>query len=210
MNVLLSYNKMELFNQNYTHNDFEAIADIILNKLILRAGNKRFRICEIEMYLKNQDHPDKYVHSNPDQKSYGKFYFHKYWNGAFKSGTWKGMDIVLGNEDKYFGVLIRSMEDLDTNEFIEGPCRSVNKILEQFNCKDIVELFEKEFIGISQIEMNNNKINLMADDTLEKCDIYKGPRIGLSDKYPDYQNLLYRYAIHINKIKKNRKTFVPI
>lgn len=65
-NILSSYNKMELFNQNYVHNDFETIADIILNKLVLRAGDKKFRICEIEMYLKNQAHEDKYVHSNQD------------------------------------------------------------------------------------------------------------------------------------------------
>lgn len=78
---------MELFNENYTHEDFETISDLILNKMVLNSGNSKYRICEIEMYYKNNSHPDKYVHSNPDQKSYGKFYFHKYWNGAFKSGT---------------------------------------------------------------------------------------------------------------------------
>lgn len=201
---------MELFNQNYVHTDFEIIADIILNKLVLRAGGKKFRICEIEMYLKNQAHNDKYVHSNQDQKSYGKFYFHKYWNGTFKSGTWKGLDIVLGNDNKYFGILIRSIMDLDTNEFIEGPCKSVNKILEQFNCTDVAQLFNNEFAGIDQISMTNEKINLAKDNTLTKLDMFKGPRIGLSDKYPDYQNLLYRYATNITKIKKNRKTFISI
>jgi len=201
---------MELFNQNYTHNDFETIANIILNKLILKAGSKKFRICEIEMYFKNQDHDDKYVHSNPDQKSYGKFYFHKYQNGTFKSGTWKGLDIVLGNDNKYFGILIRSLMDLDTNEFIEGPCKSVNKILEQFNCADVEELFNNEFAGICQISMTDEKINLASVDTLAKLDIFKGPRIGLSDKYPYYQNLMYRYATNITKIKKNRKSFIPV
>lgn len=201
---------MELFNQNYTHNDFETIADIILNKLVLNVGNKKFRICEIEMYFKNNEHPDKYVHSNSDQKSYGKFYFHKYWNGTFKSGTWKGLDIVLGNKDKYFGVLIRSIMDLDTNEFIEGPCRTVNKILEQFNCIDVAELFNNEFGNTEQITIMNEKINLITNNDLEKLEIFKGSRIGLSDKYPDYQNLLYRYATNISKIKKNRKTFIPI
>lgn len=100
--------------------------------------------------------------------------------------------------------------DLDTNEFIEGPCKSVNKILEQFNCADVAELFNNEFAGIDQISMTDEKINLAIDNTLTKLDIFKGPRIGLSDKYPDYQNLLYRYATNIAKIKKNRKSFIPV
>lgn len=206
---------MELFNENYTPEDFETIADIILNKLILRAGTKKFRICEIEMYFKNQAHPDEYVHSNKDQKSYGKFYFHKYHNGTFKSGTWKGLDMVLGNDNKYFGILIRSMMDFDTGEFIEGPCKSVNKILEQFNCTNVSELFDNEFVRGEQISMGQtlaegDKIYLEANKDLEKLDVFKGPRIGLSDKYPNYQNLLYRYATNITKIKKNRKTFILV
>lgn len=201
---------MELFNENYTPDDFETIADIILNKLILKAGTKKFRICEIEMYFKNQAHPDEYVHSNQDQKSYGKFYFHKYYNGTFKSGTWKGLDIVLGNDKKYFGILIRSMMDCDTGEFIEGPCKSVNKILEQFNCTNVLELIDKEFVHGEQISARGEKICLETNKDLEKLDIFKGPRIGLSDKYPNYQNLLYRYATNITKIKKNRKTFIQV
>ena len=201
---------MELFNENYTHEDFETIANLVLNKIILNVKNNKYRICEIEMYLKNDTHPDLYVHSNSDQKSFGKFYFHKYWNGVFKSGTWKGLDIVLGTKDKYFGILIRSIMNLETGEFIEGPCRSVNEILNQFNCLDVAELFATEYNGIKQIGLDDEKLNLSTANDLNKESIYKGPRIGLSDKYPEYQNLFYRYATNIKKIKKNRKTFVPL
>ena len=40
-----------------------------------------------------------------------KLYFHKFKNGSYKEGTFKGMDISLGNSDKniYFGILIWTM-----------------------------------------------------------------------------------------------------
>lgn len=100
--------------------------------------------------------------------------------------------------------------NLKTGEFIEGPCKSVNEIISQFNCVDVAELFAKEYEGINQIALNDNKINLSPNNELIKEDIYKGPRIGLSDKYPEYKNLEYRYATNIKKIKKNRKTFIPV
>lgn len=201
---------MNLFEQTYDHNDFEKIANIILNQLTLNVKNKKFRICEIEMYLRSDAHPDTYTHSNPDQQAFGKFYFHKYATGSFKSGTWKGIDIVLGGPDKFFGILIRSMMNLETCEFVEGPCKCVNMILAQFGLTEVKELFQTDiYTGIKQIGLNDAYICLNQTE-MEKTKIYMGPRIGLSDKYPEYANKNYRYATFIEKIKKNRKTFVQI
>jgi len=196
---------MNLFGQNLTSNEFGDISNQIMNCMVFRIKDKTFRICEIEMYLNNQTHNDPYVHSNQDQKNFGKFYFHKYSNGTYKSGTWKGMDIVLGNQDTYFGILIISIMDLDTNTFIEGPCKCVNKLLEQFDCFDVNELFNKRANPNVQIDLTDNWIRFEKNDLLEKKDIFVGKRIGLSDKYPEYQNKLYRYVIFENKIKKEKK-----
>jgi hypothetical protein len=59
--------KMNLFDKNLNENNFLTISDKILNQIVLHVVNKKFRICEIEMYLKTLTHPDQYVHSNPDQ-----------------------------------------------------------------------------------------------------------------------------------------------
>ena len=60
----------------------------------------------------------------------------------------------------------------------------------------------------------NNKKDLMILDgeviTLSKENIFKGPRIGLSDKYPDFKNALYRYLIYKDKIKKGRKSLISL
>lgn len=201
---------MNLFDKNSTENDFYKISNKILNQLILNVKNKKFRICEIEMYLRTDTHPDLYVHSNSDQLNFGKFYFHKYYNGTYKSGTWKGMDIVLGGPNKYFGILVRSMMDLESGEFIEGPCKCVNKILEQFGFGNVSELFESRPNNQEQISIDDVDLKLEINDQLEIKKIFTGTRIGLSDKYPEYKNKQYRFVIYENKIKKEKKNLIEI
>ena len=195
---------MELFRKDWTEENFNLISDIILNKIVLVTNETKYRICEIEMYLQNEDHKDLYVHCNPDQKNYGTFYFHKYNNGTYKSGTWKGLDIVLGDKNKYFGILIRSIMNLDTEQFIEGPCRCVNTILHEFSCETVADFFanKKTQITLDDCELYLEKSNL------EPKDIYIGTRIGLSNKYPEYKNKMYRYVIYQNKIKKEKKSLI--
>ena len=195
---------MELFRKDWTNKDFDLISDIILNKIILVANDTKYRICEIEMYLQNEDHKDLYVHCNPEQKNYGTFYFHKYQNGTYKSGTWKGLDIVFGNKNKYFGILIRSIMNLDTEEFIEGPCRCVNTILQEFGFKTVADFFVN---NKPQITLDDSDLHLKSC-VMEHKDIYSGTRIGLSNKYPEYKDRMYRYVIYQNKIKKGKKSLI--
>lgn len=196
-----------MFEENYDHTNFNALADKLLNNTILCVKNKRFRLCEIEMYYKNDAHPDHYVHSDPDQKTKGNFYFHKYKNGTFKSGTFKGVDITFGNDNTYFGVLIRSIQNIDTNEFTEGSCNCVTKILSVFNVKDVKELFNIHYPDKNIINITDSELYLKMDDNLDREIVYNGPRIGLSDKFLNYRDLEYRFAIKIKNIKKKRKTF---
>lgn len=198
-----------MFKSEYKVEDFQDLANYILNNVVLNACGTLFRLCEIEFYYWTETHKDNYVHRITDQKSHSKFYFHKYHNGTFKSGTYKGLDICLGNANTYFGVLIRSIQNLETGEFTEGSCNCVNKMLKCFpnNVTTVSELFEKHFTNLSQIDISNEKFGLKTHK-LDKQKIYCGPRIGLSDKYPEFKNVSYRYATNINSIKKQRKTFV--
>jgi hypothetical protein len=197
----------------FTHNQFNDIADILLNKSQLVVKDKRFRLCEIEFYYKGKDHEDTYTHCSDDQLEFGRFYFHKFKNGSYKSGTYKGMDLTFGDKKNnlYCGILIRSMMDIDTNDFIEGPCKCVNKILEIFGFDDVAG-FMAEGDDRKVIDIYKKKYQLYIQDTatLNKEDIYVGPRVGLSDKYPDYKLKDYRYATMIKLIKKQKKfTILP-
>jgi hypothetical protein len=133
----------------------------------------------------------------------GVFYFHRYHTGKYKSGTYKGLDITLGAPDIpiYFGVLIRSIMDLDTQQFVEGPCRSVNLFLEQFGCTTVDQLVINKELPLKVYDPHNH-FYLTHDCDLSPETIHKGSRIGLSDKFPEYQNRSYRFAIMINHLKK--------
>src|SRR5579872_5909675 len=132
--------------------DFYDIANTLLNKRVLLIKDKEYNLCEIEIYLYSEDHPDVYTHCHPDQLSQGNFYFHKASTkkGAkYRSGTFKGVDLTYGcnhHEDGkdskvYCGILIRSILSSD-NELITGPCKVVNHILSQYNVESIDELVD--------------------------------------------------------------------
>ncbi len=127
-----------------------------------------------------------------------RFYAHRFKNGTYKVGTYKCMDIVYGNKKKniYFGILIRSIEDIETGEFYCGPCVSVNKLLGYYKVKEFNDFFEDYNI--------DEEFTLEETDDLDYEDIYVGPRVGLGDKYPEFKNKEYRYAIKIKKIKKQK------
>ena len=102
------------------------------------------------------------------------------------------------------------MMDLESGEFIEGPCRCVNKILEQFGCDDVAELFGSRANPNEQISLDDPDLKLVKKNELEQKQIFVGTRIGLSDKYPDYQAKQYRFVIFENKIKKEKKNLVEM
>jgi 3-methyladenine DNA glycosylase Mpg len=184
-----------------TSYEFNYLADKILNYTVLMINGKIHRICEIEFYLNCTEHPDLYVHSHIDQTNKGTWYFHRYNNGTYKSGTYKGLDIVLGDKNIYFGILIRSIYDVENKIFIEGPCKTVNHILSLYNLSTIDMLTNGKSLNI----LNNDKGLVLVEGNpteLEKIKI--GPRIGLSDKYPEYKNKKYRYVI--GNVKKDKKS----
>lgn len=185
---------------------FDKIANKMLNNTVLVINGKKFRICEIEFYLHTEDHEDEYVHKNKDQLKYGKWYFHQYKNGTYKSGTYKGMDLALGEDSTYCGILIRSIYDMKNKELIEGPCRSVNKILEEYDCKNVIDFTNGKVFDV----LDNKHDFVLKNYEHEDITIYKGKRVGLSAKYEEYQNRPYRYLIMKDKIKKQKKDLVEL
>lgn len=195
--------------KSFEHTKFNEIANTLLNKTVLVVKDKTYRLCEIEFYYKGKDHDDTYTHTINDQSEFGKFYFHKYKNGSYKSGTYKGVDLTFGDRETmlYCGVLIRSMMDVNTKEFIEGPCKCVNKILELFGFNDVKSFMDGKQSPLS-IYNKEQQLYIM-DSNLDKNDVFVGPRVGLSDKYPEWKMKDYRYATNIKLIKKQKK-FVAV
>lgn len=128
----------------------------------------------------------------------GKFYPHRINGKGFKAGTYKCMDLVYGNKEKniYYGILIRTIQDMATLKFFTGPCVSVREILSNY---DVTEF--KDFVANHNID---DEFKLVPTNSLSPERIFVGPRVGLSDKFPDYRMKPYRFAIHLNQIKKQK------
>jgi hypothetical protein len=202
-------NKLELDYETLDESEFESIADILLNQSHLMVNGNKYRLAEIEFYLRSNNHPDDYVHCDPDQLLFKKFYFHKFKTGTYKAGTFKGMDITLGDADSdtYFGILIRAIYDIKSKQMIEGPCNVVNKILSEYGFESIKEFTNGEALDILD---NDHQFVIKKTKNLPREDIFAGGRIGLSAKYPDYVKRSYRFVVKKDLIKKQKSGLVVI
>lgn len=206
-------------NCNSLEKKFKLLAEHLLNDFKLNLGDTVCSIEEIEIYYHSVDHKDEYVHKNKDQLKNSSWYFHKYHNGTYKSGTYKGLDITFGNEkDIYGGILIRSIMNNKTKEFITGPCNTVNYILKELKYNEVNDLvddmeslnvFNKTNPFYLSIEFDvNNDDDSESDNEENYSYIFSGPRVGLSLKYPEYLLKEYRYLKQPSKIQKYRNTII--
>jgi len=187
------------------------IASSILNKhrLIIPVSDelvKEYRICEIEFYVRTPEHNDPSVQMHQTQTTYGKWFFHRTQSGSYKGGTTKALELTLGSKidgtDIYFGVLIKSIYSETDNEFIEGACRVVNKILESNRCKSIEDYVSKLNHSDPLNARFSQNIHIKRCSNMVKYDTYVGPRTGLT-KCIEFKDKPYRYAIMVDKIARH-------
>lgn len=163
---------------------------------------------QLKRQLKIKLHADLYTHCHPDQLEYGKFYFHKTSKNNYKSGTYKCLDITMGNIKKgiYCGILIRSIYNLKTKKFICGPCLCVNELIGCYNCDTVYDFTKGELLSVTKNKHDFILGNSKYGDYKNK-NIYCGPRIGLNkSKYPNYAYKNYRYVVMKDLITKNKKS----
>lgn len=181
---------------------FSQIADQILNKTGLWINGQIYRILEIEFYLHSPNHPDGYVHKNPEQQiSYG-WYFHRFGNGTYKNGTFKGLDITLGSPGVYFSILIRTIGT--PSLVIEGPCKTVDHVLEQMNVQNIYQM-----TGGICCSCIGGPLCLISYNWVQE-QIWTGSRVGLSTKHLEFKEKDYRFLIMKHLIRKQKTGLRPI
>lgn len=161
-----------------------------------------YRIGEIELYYFCSNHLDHYVHKDPLQLEFDNIYFHRY-----KNGSYKGMDFSFGrkSENIYLSLLIRTIQNCNTGEVITGPCNTVNHILSVLGHQSVENLVTTAG-GTINFTIPNTFIYLQPQSSCLSEDILHGPRVGLSDKYPTFKNLSYRFVSSkmIKQIKKQK------
>ena len=169
-------------------NDFQRIANEILNKNILLVNSKKYRISNVEFYYYNDtNHKDenshalKYKRAKERQLLNAVWYLHKISiNPKYKH---KGLDFTFGNGVNFGGILIKEVICIETNikfsqsKFID----ELINILKPSSKEDFLNMIE-----------TNEKIKFKSMD-IDFKDIEASPRKGLVNE--TFKNSHYAYKL---------------
>jgi hypothetical protein len=117
---------------------FAGLAHRLLNEVDLVIAGGRYRLAELEMYYSGGAHADPFAHRDPVQLERGRWYFHRT-RGEYRGGSFKGVDIALGDGTAFFGVLVRGAVPLAGGQ-LDGPCVTVDHVLERTKCASVAAL----------------------------------------------------------------------
>jgi len=156
-----------------------------------RGVASELKIMDVEIFYHSAEHPDPYVYLHPERKLGGTIYFHKHKNGTYKSQNFKGIDLVFGDEDTYFGVLIRGIQHNGT--YACGPSNVVNYILKLCNTDSISDVTTCISFAFSGSKLTH---------------VWTGVRYRLPVRDRKYQNKPYRFIRDLQYTNKGRQTMV--
>lgn len=105
-------------NENSAQQAFDKTAEFLFNNQVLSAGKFVFQLTEIEFYVHNSLHIDKYCHKAPEQESMAEWYYHG-----------NGLDFTFGSKDNHASILIRGIKKIQTSEYTSGPQKVLDKLL---------------------------------------------------------------------------------
>lgn len=128
-------------NWNDAHSKFKKIAENLMCDYIIKKGEKKYAIVEIEFYLYSNNHRDYITY--PREIEAGRWFFHS--SGVDLTFQSKGISLkyqygkkqyTLQKDTFFGGILIRGLYKLDSNEndkYILGPQKCVNLLWDNFD-----------------------------------------------------------------------------
>jgi len=175
---------------------FAEIAHVLLNELdLVVAGSTRFQLAEVEFYLNSAAHPDVFAHGDPQQERFCEWYFHRSGGKSYKEGTYRGLDLALGTNKMFCGVLIRSLRD-SKGKVIQGSCLSVNAILAAAGAVSVADLADPLVrAGRRGAASTDEKhpLRLVRAASARSDEIDRSMRVGLTLKKADHKNERLRF-----------------
>ncbi|CAK7994949.1 Hypothetical protein POVR1_LOCUS467 [uncultured virus] len=188
---------------------FNKIADTLMNSYMLKVGETMFQLTEIEFYYNCKEHPDIFAHSDETQLTCGQWYFHRTGN-SFRGGNYKGLDITFGVTG-YGGILIRAMKNQQTGEYVDGPCKVVDKILSITGFQDLNSLVGDEKFHHDVFSLQTSILSLIPTPFKTDRIIYQSARFGLTLRNHQQSSFVmkpYRYLSAPLEMKKGKQHLV--
>lgn len=197
------------------------ICEMLLKNSILLIAEIPHLICEVEVYVNKKGvHEDTFTHAHKDQRSSMGWYFHKR-GSTFREGTYKGVDLTLGNGDNLAaGILIRMIRPLQIDDEhlqeagpppTEGPSLVVDQILKLNKCGSILQ-----FVDANNVKNARECTGLRLIHNCNPAEAFRtlrAPRVGLTLKNPSHLRWIakrYRFATAQCVPAKIRVGFVAV
>jgi len=157
---------------------FAEIASRLLNACDFVVAGNRYRFAELEMYYSGGAHPDLFAHRDPLQLEAGRWYFHRT-RGEYRGGSFKGLDLTLGDGTSYFGILIRTVVASD-GAVLDGPCVTVDHLLAKTKAASVSAL--DGLINARSIWDVSSPLHITEAEKPRSATVYQSSRVGLSLK----------------------------
>jgi 3-methyladenine DNA glycosylase Mpg len=156
-----------------------AIADLVLTQTTWKIAGQPHRVTEVEFYVNAPGHRDAFTHDDPMQREFARWYHHR--TGlAFRSGTYKGLDLAFGREDASAAMLIRAIEALDEPRArFDGPCVCVDHLLALVGHSDVRSFVASYDRAVDELPGSPSALALVARRPVT---IVRSARVGLSLK----------------------------
>ncbi|HJZ57656.1 MAG TPA: hypothetical protein VKE74_22000 [Gemmataceae bacterium] len=190
---------------------FARIADRLLNACDFLVNGRAYRFAELEAYYYGPGHPDPFTHRDPVQYLAGRWYFHRT-RGEYRGGSFKGVDLALGDGTAMFGMLVRTIVGPD-GTVIDGPSLTVDHLLAQTKAADVATL--DGMINARPAWDTTSPLAIREAEPSRTATVYHTGRVGLSLKWakgkPDRPRFVmrpYRYLSEPRAIKKGKAQLV--
>jgi hypothetical protein len=157
---------------------FVEIIGRLFNATDFLVNGTAYRFAELEAYYHGPGHFDLFTHLDPVQQENGRWYFHRA-RGEYRSGSFKGLDLALGDGVAHFGILIRSIID-HSGTLIDGPSLTVDHLLAQTKAKDVATL-DGTINGRAVWDVLS-PLAIRESPTARAAIVYPSSRVGLSLK----------------------------
>ena len=156
---------------------FTRIAEVLLNRTVMVVNGASHRLIEIEFYYNITGHADDFAHCHPLQALSGRWYFHRT-GESYRGGSFKGLDLALGDGVGYGGVLLRGLEKPD-GTIIDGPSLLVDYLLTTTQYPHIVDL---DAAIADKLAWEHRQPLVLREAELTPRELLQTARIGLSWK----------------------------
>jgi hypothetical protein len=191
---------------------FAAVAARLLNSTDLLVNGEPYRFAELEAYYFGPGHPDPFTHRDLLQIQNGRWYFHRT-AGEYRTGSFKGVDLALGDGKALFGMLVRTIVAPD-GTVIDGPSLTVDHILARTGQPDVPTL--DALIAGRPAWDASSPLALRESAAPRDQEVYQTSRIGITLRRsrkgradtPQYVARPYRFLTEPRRIGKGKPQLV--